>query len=233
MIDTEDLKSIPREPGESGIAHITGWRRLILWLLSILVRLWCASIRLRISPKDVELLSNTQQPIVIILWHNRLFLAADVYRRFRKGRKVTGLVSASRDGAWLAAFFDFMGVGSVRGSSNKRSLGATRELLNRLEAGSDIALTPDGPCGPCYKFRQGALRIAKRANSPIMLVSASINKSWRLKSWDGFYLPWPFSAIDVRAAYFDRFTALSTSTDEEAAQFLRTELLRLSEDESN
>lgn len=229
---SEDRESLRSEPGEDGIAHLTGWRRLVLWPLSIIARLWCASIRIRMSPRDAKLLSNTQQPIVIILWHNRLFMAADIYRRFRKDRRVTGLVSTSRDGAWLAAFFDLMGVGSVRGSSSKRSLGATRELLNRLKSGSDIALTPDGPRGPRYEFRKGALRIAKRADSPIMLVSGSINKSWRLKSWDGFYLPRPFSAINVRVAYFDRFTALGTSTDEEAAEFLRAELLRLSGNES-
>ena len=229
---SEDREFLPSELGEDGIARITGWRRLVLWPLSIIARLWCASIRIRMSPRDAELLSSTQKPIVIILWHNRLFMAADIYRRFRRDRRVTGLVSTSRDGAWLAAFFDLMGVGSVRGSSSKRSLGATRELLNRLEAGSDIALTPDGPRGPCYKFRQGALRIAKRADSPIMLVSGSMDRYWRLKSWDGFYLPRPFSTVDVRVAYFDRFTTLGTSTDEEAAEFLRAELLRLTRDES-
>ena len=228
MSGEPDLPSLDED--ESKINRISGWRYLALWPLSIIVRLWCASMRIRISPDEAKLLSDTSQPMVIIFWHNRLLMGANVYRRFRRNRRVTGLVSASKDGAWLAAFFSLMNVDSVRGSSSARTLGATRDLLNCLNNGSDIAVTPDGPRGPCYEFKPGAVRVAKQAETPIMLVSGSIEKFRRLKSWDGFYLPMPFTGIEIRVTHFHSFSALGATSDEEAAQILRRELMLISHD---
>src|SRR5581483_5081500 len=61
------------------------------------------------------LFRSEEQPIVFLVWHNRLFVVAEIYRRFRGRRPTYGLVSASRDGAWLAAFFSLMGLKAVRG----------------------------------------------------------------------------------------------------------------------
>ena len=155
------------------VYEISGWRKLALWPLSILARLWGATIRFRISPRELEMLTRKDSPTVIILWHNRLFLAASVFRRFRKHRGVCGLVSASRDGAWLAAFFSLMGLGSVRGSSSQRTLESSRELMNALQSGKDIGLTPDGPRGPRYDFKKGAVRVARQSGAPIMLISGA------------------------------------------------------------
>ena len=108
------------------IHQISGWRRLVLWPLCLLLRLWSATIRVKVSPEELEIITRKDAPTIIITWHNRVFLVASVSKRFRKHRPISHLISASRDGAWLAAFFSLMGLVVVRGSSSQRTFGATR-----------------------------------------------------------------------------------------------------------
>ena len=180
---------------------IKNWRLALLWPLSLIVRIWAASLRFEMNQATRELLKDTEKPKIFLFWHNRLFLAAEIHRRFRsKQRSVFGLVSASKDGAWLAAFFALVGIGTVRGSTSKRSAQAMRDLLEKLKTGGDIAITPDGPRGPCYDFKPGGLLLARKANVPLLLASTKFYSAWRFKkSWDGFYLPKPFSKVTVSA----------------------------------
>jgi lysophospholipid acyltransferase (LPLAT)-like uncharacterized protein len=176
---------------------IEGWRKLVVWPLALLVQLWCRSLRFEISEEHTRLLRWSDQPIVYAFWHNRLFIAAEVYRRNRS-RGICGLVSASRDGAWLAAFLSLLGIQAVRGSSSRLGREAAVGLAEALRAGKDVAITPDGPRGPCYNFRPGALVLAQRTGAPMILFGADYLSAWRLGSWDRFYLPKPFSTIRMR-----------------------------------
>ncbi len=150
------------------------------------------------SDEDRRRLGDTDKPTVLVFWHNRLFLACEVYRRFRKGRVTYGLISASRDGAWLAAFMELSGLHAIRGSSSRRGREALNELQKRLREGSDIAITPDGPRGPAYSFKAGAPLLAAQTGARVLLVNASFSSAWRLRSWDRFYLPKPFSTVVLR-----------------------------------
>ncbi len=188
-------------PGEQGrsVLELEWLSYLFLWPLGLVMRVWGRTLRFRFrSDADRLALYYQQEPAVILLWHNRLFLAAEIYRRFRPGRKVFGIVSASKDGAWLAAFFRMMGIGAVRGSRHFRGTAAFRELFDNLKAGHDVAVTPDGSRGPCYDMKAGAFLVARIAKSPVLLLCPNFTSAWRLKSWDGFYLPKPFSMVEVR-----------------------------------
>jgi hypothetical protein len=138
------------------------------------------------------------RPTLWILWHNRLFLVADFVRRYRGGHPLYGLISASRDGTWLAALFWAIGMPTVRGSSSRFGREAAGELIGVLNQGFDAGLTPDGPRGPVYSVKPGALVVARRAKARACLVGIDFESAWRLPSWDGFYLPRPFSTIRVR-----------------------------------
>jgi lysophospholipid acyltransferase (LPLAT)-like uncharacterized protein len=69
--------------------------------------------------------------------------------------------------------------------------------------GFDVAITPDGPRGPAYKMKAGALLVARRARAPILLVGVRYEKSWRLKSWDQFRVPKLFSSVEVRTILYE------------------------------
>ena len=107
------------------------------------------------------------------------------------------MISASGDGAWLAAFFRLCGLHSVRGSSSWRGKAALKALVAKAAQGHDIAITPDGPRGPCYDFKPGALLAARLAKAPVVLLGMRFSRAWRLSSWDGLYLPRPFSRVRV------------------------------------
>ena len=180
------------------IHEISGWRRLVLWPFGFLLRMWGRSLRFECTPEDLRNWTKKDEPVAIVLWHNRLFLSAEIVRRFRVGRPVNALVSASEDGAWLTAFFSVAGLGAVRGSSSRLGREAATALVETLRAGLDIGITPDGPRGPCYEVKPGTIIVARRTRAPLVLVGGEFSSAWRLGSWDRFYIPKPFSRVRMR-----------------------------------
>ena len=145
---------------------------------------------------------------------------------------MAGLVSASKDGALLAAIFERFGVEPVRGSSSRRGAQALRELTTWAERGYDLAITPDGPRGPRYVVEDGAMPLAQLTGLPIVPVSYYLNWKIRVKSWDRFQIPLPFSRCEVIYGQAD-FACRATATDaerEELRQQLETELRAITRD---
>ena len=61
---------------------------LLLWPLGLLVRLWGWSLRFKFRSEQESLWIGDQSvPMLVVLWHNRLFLASEIHRRYRKQRK--------------------------------------------------------------------------------------------------------------------------------------------------
>ncbi len=156
------------------------------------------SLRFDLTDEDRRNYMKNDVPVAIVLWHNRLFLSAEIVRRFRVGRPAYALVSASQDGAWLTAFFSLAGLRTVRGSSSRLGREAANALVDTLRSGHDIGVTPDGPRGPCYEVKPGAVIVARRTRAPLLLVGAEFDSAWQLRSWDRFYVPKPFSRVRMR-----------------------------------
>lgn len=200
----------------------------MLWPFGLLLRAWGATLKIEPSDDSERWLRKTDEPVAFVLWHNRLFLVSEIFRRYRDGRPVYGLVSASRDGAWLAAFFSLVGIRSVRGSSSRLGREAVTALVDVVKAGNDIGITPDGPRGPCYDFKAGALIVSRRTQTPIVLLGAAYESAWRLKSWDRFYLPKPFSRVRI---YCTLVSPEQLKDRDASAETLRVQLLAMSPDE--
>ncbi len=207
---------------------IGGWRRAAVWPLAFLLRLWGRTLRFELSDDDRRHLTKRDEPVAIVLWHNRLFLAAEIVRRYRQGRPAYALVSASRDGAWLDLFFSTIGLHTVRGSSNQLGREAATALVGVLRAGHDIGITPDGPRGPCYELKPGGLIVARRTQVPLLLIGGAFTSAWRLKSWDRFYLPRPFSRIRLRCEFVPN-AEIAGDRDEAMAR-LKARLLAINPD---
>ena len=175
-----------------------GWRRLALWLLATLLRTWGRTLRFEADAETFKCLTKSDEPAAIVLWHNRLFLSPEIFRRYRQQRRVYGLVSASKDGAWLAALYRMIGIYPVRGSSSNFGREAGRILIEKMREGHDIGITPDGPRGPLYTVEPGVLVVTRRNNAPMVLLGAEFGRAFRLRSWDRFYIPWPFTRIKMR-----------------------------------
>ena len=111
---------------------------------------------------------------------------------------MAALVSASRDGGMLARVLELFDVEPVRGSSSRRGPQAFRELVSAGERGRDLAITPDGPRGPCYVVQEGIISLAQLTGMAIVPASFHLSCKWRLKTWDRFQVPLPFARCEVQ-----------------------------------
>ena len=111
------------------------------------------------------------------LWHNRLFLAGEWHRRFRLDKTCYGLISASRDGAWLETFYGWAGILPIRGSQNRRSTQSVRELIRVVRREMMLGLHPMDRSGPIYKAKPGAIVLSRITKSPICLLSFEFFRS--------------------------------------------------------
>lgn len=186
-------------PKRSDAIEITGGQRVALWFLGHLLKLWGRTIRIDISAKSRAVLAQRDVPVAMILWHNRLFMAAEIIRRIRGGKSFHGIISASKDGGWLVGFFKMVGIQAIRGSSSWGAREAVTAMINVAKEGGDLGITPDGPKGPIYDFKPGGLIIARRAKLPMILVGIEFSRVKQLGSWDRFILPLPFSTAKIRA----------------------------------
>lgn len=206
------------------------WKRALLWPLVRLVRLWGRSLRFEMTPEDVRNCAKCDEPVAFVLWHNRLFLASEIHRRFRPQRPLYALISASKDGAFLVAFFGMVGgLRAVRGSSSNFGREAAAALVEVQRNGHDIGITPDGPRGPCYDLKAGAVIVPRRTGAPLLLVGGEFESAWQLKSWDKFYLPKPFSRVRLRCELIEND---QLAERDQAVALLRARLLAINPDRS-
>jgi len=173
------------------IAVVGGW----------IVKLLCSTLRFRIRDPDGFLQMPHTVKMNGIFWHNRLFIIPWLYSRYMSRRdcprRSKALTSASKDGEILAAFLACFDIGAIRGSSSRRGAVAMLEMVRTAEAGYDIAITPDGPRGPKYKFNAGVITLAQKAGIPVLPIVVSYSRYWQLKSWDAFQIPKPFATVNV------------------------------------
>ena len=187
--------------------------RLIAAVGSRIVRLLLCTLRFRVEDRGGAFQLPMVKPLLWAFWHNRLAVVPYLFERYFPQRPGAALTSASKDGEILAAYIECFGVGAVRGSSSRGGARALVQMKRRVEAGSMMAITPDGPRGPRYHLNPGLVKLAQITGGVIMPVRIEYSRYWELRSWDGFRIPRPFSQVTV---VFDvPQPARETSTDEE------------------
>jgi len=208
------------------LPHQASWhQRLVAALVYAFIRGLAATVRFKLNDESGYFSDVPQEKVIFAIWHNRLALALILYHRFvaRRDRRrhMAAMVSASRDGGLLARILEHFKVQPVRGSSSRRGPQALRELVSWGEKGHDLAITPDGPRGPRYLVQEGVISAAQLTGLPIVPVSYLLNWKVRLRSWDGFQLPLPFTRCDVFTGPALRVPRSATEAERET---LRTQL---------
>jgi hypothetical protein len=191
--------------GKSGIVvpHEPRWyQRWLASALYLMGRTYARTLRIEWDNRTGYFLDQMGGPAIYCLWHNRLSLCMEAYleqtKRRSLGKGLAALISASKDGAFLAAILERFGVQPVRGSSSRRGPQALLELTSWAERGYDLAITPDGPRGPCYVVQEGVMSLAQLTGLPIVPFGFFAHRKIRLKSWDRFQIPMLFSRCDLR-----------------------------------
>lgn len=218
------------------IPHRAKWhQRLAARLIWLIVRCMAATIRFRLDDRSGYFSSVPKEAIIFAVWHNRLALSLTMYeryvRRHQPDRKLACLVSASKDGGLLARVMELFCVEPVRGSSSRRGAQALRELVALGERGYDLAITPDGPRGPCYLVRDGVVATAQLTGLTIVPASYRLNWKIQLKSWDRFQIPLPFARCDITTGKVMRVPREATEAEREILrQQLEAEMRAISQD---
>src|SRR5262245_2963170 len=133
---------------------------------------------------------------IYVFWHDRIFLTTYWWRK----RRIIVMTSRSFDGEYIARFIQRFGYGAVRGSSTRGGAGAVVEMARLMRAGCTTAFTIDGPKGPRYIAKMGAVLLAKKSGHPILPVTMALARYWTLPSWDKFQIPKPFTRARVYVA---------------------------------
>jgi lysophospholipid acyltransferase (LPLAT)-like uncharacterized protein len=184
--------------------RMTAWRRL-LYALAVplglgIVRLWWATCRI-VTVEGVEHLqaSLAKAPsLVPCYWHqHQAFCARYLLEQRTRGLAVGWLISPSVDGEIGAMLVRRVGGRVIRGSSTHTGARALRDYyLALVQENVSPVITPDGPRGPRFKFKPGAILLAQMSGRPILPLAYAASRAWLVK-WDKFVIPWPFARIAI------------------------------------
>jgi lysophospholipid acyltransferase (LPLAT)-like uncharacterized protein len=157
-----------------------------------LIRGLRASVRLRHhGDAGVREWERRGERFILAFWHRHLLLMPYAYR----GRRISVLVSQSRDGELIARTVAHLGIDASRGSSSRGGAAGLRSLLRKAAEGWDLAFTPDGPRGPARVVQPGVILAAAAAGLPVQPVAVAATRAKLLRSWDRFLVPLPLATV--------------------------------------
>src|ERR1700733_13972814 len=170
-------------------------RRAVGVLAAEYLRLVWKTSRFVMEPADPYRMYETDQPVIIGMWHGQHFLLPFLRRHYRF--KV--LISRHSDGEINAIAAERLGIGTVRGSGDhgrrfqaKGGVAGFRGMTESLEGGWNMALTADVPkisriAGP------GIIKLAQISGRPIFPISLTTSRRIVLDNWDRSEVNLPFS----------------------------------------
>jgi len=132
-------------------------------------------------------------------WHQHHVIGSTLIRSWlRRGFRPCFLVSGSVDGDVPERIARAWGAEVIRGSANQSGALALRDMQSMMKQGYSIVTTADGPRGPQYEFKPGAVLMARIAGVPIVPIACAADRAWYLrKRWDDFMIPKPFARVVV------------------------------------
>lgn len=132
---------------------------------------------------------DPRNPQVVCFWHNRIPIGTYFFRR----RGIVVMSSRSFDSEYIARFIQRFGYGAARGSSTRGARAALIQMIRAVRTGRSAGFSVDGPRGPVYVAKPGALLLAAKTGAPILPFSVTLEHCWRLRSWDRIEIPKPFT----------------------------------------
>ncbi len=172
--------------------------RMVVWLTTAVLELLWRTCRIDIVPADrLNALVREHDAVVPVFWHQHLLMCA----RFLVSDRIPGykpgfMISPSVDGEAPTMLAHSYGAHVVRGSGSYTGVRAVRGVHHAIvKEGISAAVTPDGPRGPRFKFKPGALFAARIAGRPVVPIAYAARPAFILKTWDKFVIPVPFGRI--------------------------------------
>jgi lysophospholipid acyltransferase (LPLAT)-like uncharacterized protein len=206
-----------RTPGESGELRNTLYRtdtrssrrmspaRRLLYRIAAplavgIIRLWwlmCRVVKVQ-GAEHLDQALGASPSLIPCYWHqHQLYCAKFLLEQRSRGFKIGWLVSPSVDGELGAMLVRRIGGVAIRGSSTHTGARALRDYYRALVKDSiSPVITPDGPRGPRFRFKPGAILLAQMSGRPILPMAYAASRAWRIK-WDKFVIPVPSSRVAI------------------------------------
>ncbi|WKZ68605.1 MAG: lysophospholipid acyltransferase family protein [Melioribacteraceae bacterium] len=187
-----------------------------LTVLNFIANLVTKTYRIKIFNETaiLKVLNNNEQ-FISAFWHGRMLIPWYVQRKY----KIAALVSRSKDGDILTKLLNNWNYNVVRGSSHIGGKEALKIMEDKIDEGFSFAITPDGPTGPQFKMKPGAVVLAHRKSIPLVLIGTASKKHYVFNSWDKFQVPKAFSKVTV--IYSDPIYVNEKSTREEISKLIQ------------
>lgn len=163
-----------------------------------IIRLLTATYRIeRISGTEhIDKFIESGEVCAPCYWHQHHIVGSTLIRSWvKRGFKACFLVSGSVDGEVPERIAKGWGAQVIRGSANQSGALALRDMQRMMKAGFSIVTTADGPRGPQYEFKLGAILMARIAGVPVIPMACAADRAWYMNRWDRFMVPKPFARV--------------------------------------
>lgn len=146
-----------------------------------------------INQKVIDELKRNGKNYVVAFWHGTMLLPWYLHRN----KNIAALISKSKDGDLLGKILKRWNYNVIRGSSSVGGDVALSIMVDYAKNNNSIAITPDGPRGPAFKLKAGAVITAKKSGLPLVLLGIGFKNKKLLKSWDTFQVPFFFTRANA------------------------------------
>ncbi|MCI0488980.1 MAG: lysophospholipid acyltransferase family protein [Blastocatellia bacterium] len=164
-------------------------------LFYFLIRMICSSLRWEVrGGRHLDSIKACGHRAIFTVWHTCIFGAIWFWRK----RGIVVMSSQSKDGEYIASFIKRLGYGAARGSSSRGGVRALAIMAECLANGLDVGFTIDGPRGPAFLAKTGAVTLARHTGQAILPFHIAARRHFSLRTWDRMQIPVPFT----RAAAF-------------------------------
>ena len=141
-------------------------------------------------------LIRSDRPVLICVWHGFFIFPMNFLKNYYRETKIVS--STHPDSMVLAKVLNDYGFTLIKGSSTRGAQNVIKEMMKSLkDSNSIVAITNDGPKGPARIAKGGAISLAKKFNAKLVFISGRSNNYVKLKTWDSFIMPKPFSNNEV------------------------------------
>jgi lysophospholipid acyltransferase (LPLAT)-like uncharacterized protein len=129
---------------------------------------------------------------IFALWHGDALTLWPLLREAQRHAPVSVLVGPMRDARVAGQTLRTLGAHTVLGATGRTGAAGLVALKRALARGHSVALAVDGPAGPAYRARSGAVALSRETGVPLAPLGASASRAWTWReAWDQLRVPLP------------------------------------------